>query len=361
MPLTLPMTTALPGPRNVFIPAFGGKQQADLITSFARDPKRFAVNKLPQRTPVNYLSGNWLQLRPEALARIYQDPNSVIWVDGQPAPSGNHNSQDFRAVPYNCERRAQPDYVGWQTREQAVFPIQDTKLTALGHLMMTQRTQAFYNVALNPANHLATHVMTATQWSNIGGTGGLWSAGTIANPIIKRSLANIANQIRMDTMNTVSYKDLTLVVTPPAAIAMANSQEIHNYLAQSPYALSQLRGDVENQNGEWGLPPKLYEMELVIDGTLKTISPRMQVPGTTADILTDTTALVLVTPGAIKDNMTQVASRFSSFHMFVYRGQEMVVKSQDFPWDELTKLLVYETYGFSAVSPETCALATSIY
>lgn len=361
MPLTLPFVTNLPGPRNVYIPAFGGKQQANLITSFARDPKKFAVNKLPQRTPTDLLSGNWLQLRPEALARIFLDPNSVIWVDGQPAPTGNHNAQDFRAVPYNCERRALPDYIGWQTREQAVFPIQDTKLSALGHLMMTQRTQAFYNVALNTNNHLASHVKTATEWSNIGGTGGLWSAGTITNPIIKRSLLNMANQIRTDTLNTVSYKDLTLVITPPAAIAMANSQEIHNYLAQSPYALAQIRGDVENQNGEWGLPTKLYDMELVIDGTLKTTSPRMQVPGTATDILTDTTALVLTTPGAIKSNMTQVGSLFSSFHMFVYRGQEMVVKTQDFPFDELTKLLIYETYGFACVSQETTALATSIY
>jgi len=357
--MALPFTTGFAGPNSVYIPAFGGKQTAKLIKSFARDPKQFAVNKLATRTPTELLSGNWLQLRPEALARIFNDPNSVIWVDGQPMPGGTHNQQDYRAVPYNCVRRAMPDYVGWQTRDQAVWPIQDTKLSALAHLMMTQRASVFYSLVLNPANHLASHVKTATQWSAIGGTGGFWSAGTPQNPIIKRSLANMANQCRLDTMATVTYKDLTLVITPNLAIAMSNSEEIHYYLARSPFALKQLRGDDENQNGEWGLPTKLYNMDVTIDPTLRTTSPRLAVPGTTVDIMDDNTALIMTVPGQLKENIGQVNSAFSSVHMFVYKGEEMVVKTQDFPWDELTKMAVYETYGMSLVCPEATALATN--
>lgn len=359
--MALPFVTNLPGPYNVYIPAFQGKQTANLITSYARDPKKFAVNKLLQRTPTELLSGNWLQVRPEAIARIFTDPNSVVWVDGQPRPKGTHNAQDFRAVPYQCIRRALTDYVGWETREQAVFPIQDVKLGALAHLMMTQRSQVFYTMALNSANYATSHVKTATQWSAIGGTGGFWSAGTPQNPIIKRSLANIANQIRLDTMDTVSYKNLTLVISPPAAIAMANSEEIHYYLARSPYALAQIRGDKESQNGEWGLPDKLYDMDLVVDGTLRTTSPRMTVPGTTLDIMDDNTALVMATPGALSANIGQVTSAFSSFHMFVYRGEEMVVETQDWPWDKKTDLSVHETYGMAVVAPETVGLATNLF
>ena len=359
--MALPFVTNLPGPYNVYIPAFQGKQTANLITSYARDPKKFAVNKLLQRTPTELLSGNWMQMRPEAIARIFTDPNSVVWVDGQPRPKGTHNAQDFRAVPYQCIRRALTDYVGWETREQAVFPIQDVKLGALAHLMMTQRSQVFYTMALNTANYASSHVKTATQWSAIGGTGGFWSAGTPQNPIIKRSLANMANQIRLDTMDTVSYKNLTLVISPPAAIAMANSEEIHYYLARSPYALAQIRGDKESQNGEWGLPDKLYDMDLVVDGTLRTTSPRMQVPGTTLDIMDDNTALVMATPGALSANIGQVTSAFSSFHMFVYRGEEMVVETQDWPWDKKTDLSVHETYGMAVVAPETVALATNLF
>lgn len=358
--MALPFSTGFAGPNSVYIPAFGGKQTASLITSYARDPKKFAVNKLPTRTPSQELSGNFMQLRPEALARVINDPNEVIWIDGQERPKGTHNLQDFRAVPYQCVRRARSAYVGWQTREQAVWDVQDTQLGTLGHQMMTQRAFAFYAVAMNSGNHLSSHVKTATAWSNIGGTGGYWSAGTVTNPIIKRSLLNIANAIRMSTMDAVTYTDLTLVIPPPLAIAMSDSAEIHDYLARSPYALAQVKGDSPSQNGQWGLPDKLYGMDLVIDGTLRTTSSRLTVPGTTVDIMsaTDNEALVITTPGALGENIGQVRSSFSSMHMFVYRGEEMVVETQDEPWNKRTLLSVSETYGFNMVAPETAALVT---
>ncbi len=358
--MSLPFVTNMPGPLDVFISAWGGKQQVELITSYARDPKKFAVNGLAQRTPTQQLSGNYMQLRPEALARTFTNPNSVVWIDGQPAPKSNWTAQDFRAMPYACLRRALPDYVGWQTRDQAVWPIQETKLQTLGHLMMTYRAQTFYDLTLTTANHLSTHVKTATQWSNIGGTGGFWSAGTGQNPIIRRSLLNIGNQIRLDTMATVTYKDLTLVISPAAAIGMSNSEEINYFLARSQYALPQLRGE-EQQNGEWGLPNRLYDMALCVDPTLRTTSARMVVPGTTVDVMDDNTALIMATPGALNANIGQVTSAFSSVHMFVYRGQEMVVKTQDESFDERTNLMVYETYDFRMVAPECAALATNLF
>ena len=358
--MALPNVTALPGPYNVFIPSFGGKQQAKLIESFARDPKKFAVNGLLTRTPTDVLSGNWLQLRPEALARVFSSTH-YVWVDGQPFPQGNYNAQDFRAMPYTCQRYAMPDYVGEQTNEQAVWPIESTKIDALGHIMMTLRAQNFYTLALNTSTYATSHVKTATQWSSIGGTGGFWSAGDIDNPIIKRSLLNIGDQIRRDTLSTVTYKDLTLVVSPPAAIAMADSKEIHSYLARSVFALAQVRGDKPSQNGEWGLPDKLYELDLIVDPTLVTQSARLVVPGATADIMDDNTALVMAKPGALSANIGQVQSGFSTFHMFVYKGQEMVIKTMKDPWNQLTRLGIYETYDMKCVAPETGALATNLF
>lgn len=356
----MPPSTAFPGPMNVYIPAFQGKQTADLVVSFARDPKRFAVNKLAQRVPTQTLAGNFLQLRPEVLARIISDPNEVVWVDGMPRPSGTHNQQDFRALPYQCIRRQRPAYLGWQTKDQAVWSIQDTQLQVLGHQMMTQRAFAFYNLALTAANHLTTHVKTATAWSNIGGTGGFWSAGTTTNPIIKRSMMNMANFIRKDTMNSVSYKDLTLVISPPAAIAMSNSQEIHNYLAQAPMSLQVIKGE-ETVNAEWGLPDRLYGFNLIVDGSLRTTSPRLEIPGTTLDMMDDNTALMLAMPGDLSSNVGQVNSAFASVGMFVYRGEEMVIETQDEPWNKRTLMSCFETYDFKFLSNETAALATNLF
>jgi hypothetical protein len=364
--MALPFTTAFPGPLNTYIPTFGGGgggTQAKLIVSYARDPKRFAVNKLATRTPTQTLAGNWLTLRPEVLARILNDPNEVVWVDGQPRPTGTHNQQDFRATPYQCIRRSRPAYIGWQTRDQAVWDIQDTQLQVLAHQMMTQRAKAFYDQTMASANHLADHVKTATAWSNIGGTGGFWSAGTVANPIIRRSLLNIGNAIRKSTMDAVSYTDLTLVVTPPAAIAMSNSAEIHDYLARSPYALAQVKGDAPSQNGQWGLPDVIYGMNIVVDGTLRTTSGRLAVPGTTVDMLDadDNKALVIAAPGQLPGNVGQVNTAFSSVHMFVYNGEEMMTETQDETWNKRTLLSVTETYDMKIVAPETCALVTELF
>jgi hypothetical protein len=362
LPTTFPNTTAFPGPYDVYIPAFGGKQTSRLIVSYARDPKKFAVNGLTTRTPTDTLSGNWISLRPEALARVFQDPNAYIWVDGQKAPDANYNTQDFRYTPYQCFRRAMPDYLGDQTAEQAVWPIQETKLDALAHIMMTLRATVFYTLMLNPVNYLATHVMTATQWSSQNGaTGGGWQQGTEANPIIMRTLRNMANQIRKDTLATTSYKDLTLIIDPDAAILMSSSQEIHSYLARCQFALAQIKGDSAEQNGEWGLPPTLYGMNLIVDPTLQTISPRLQVPGTFTDVMNYNTAIVMAAPGAIKGNNGQVNSGFSTTHMFVYKGQEMVVKTKADDWSLRTNMLIFENYAMSIVAPETAALATSLF
>lgn len=358
--MPLPWTTAYPGPTNVYIPAFGGKQTAKLIVSFAQNTSKYPVNRLVTRTPVELLSGHWLVLQPEALARVFTDPNSYVWVDGQPRPQGKWDEQDFTILSYQCIRRTRQDEVGWMTREQAVWDLQETKLQALAQQIMTIRSVNFYNLTLNANNHLASHVKTATAWSNIGGTGGFWSAGTVTNPIIKRSLANAANQIRVDTNNAVNYKDLTLVISPPAAIAMSNSAEIHDYLARSQFALAQIKGE-EQQNGEYGLPNKLYDMKLVVDGTLKTSTPRLTIPGTFLDNMDDNTALIMAAPGDLSSNVGQLNSGFSSVHMFVYRGEEMVVETWDEPWNHRTNLGVHETWDFRFSSNRTAALVTNLF
>jgi hypothetical protein len=162
-------------------------------------------------------------------------------------------------------------------------------------------------------------------------------------------------------MATVTYKDLTLVIDPDAAIIMSSSQEVHWMLAQSRFALNQIKGEPDDQNGEWGLPPKIYGMNLIVDPTLQTLSGRLVVPGTTSDIMDYNTGLVVAQPGALKSNIGQVNSGFSTTHLFVYNGKEMVVKSKYENWDEFTKLGIYEYYGMSIVAPETTALATSLF
>lgn len=364
----LPFSTGFAGPNSVYVQATGfqGKLTTELVVSYARDPKKFAVNKLVTRTPTNYLSGYYPFLRPEALAR----DAASIWVDGQERPRGTHNEQDFNFVQFTCDRVCKTAPLGWQTKDQAVWPIETTQLAALGHMMMTRRSIDFYNVAMTPANHLSSHVKTATQWSGMGGTGGLLNAGTSTNPIFDRCTKQMAEAIRKSTLDAVSYLQLAIVMTPPMAIAISTAAEIHDYVARSPFAQAQVKGDAPNFNYQWGLPEKIYGLTLVIDGTLKTTSSRLTVPGTFVDVpgvatavdtTADNTLLMCALPGDLGDNIGQVTAAFSTFHMFVYRGEEMITETISEQIHKRDLLSVSETRGFKIVSPETAALATNCF
>lgn len=363
--MALPWTTTFPGNQTVYVPTVGGKvTQANLIVSYARDPKRFAVNRLAMRTPTQTQNGMFLKLRPEALARLVASPNSATWNEGQERPKGTDNQQDFSFVPYFCRRLAKSNYVGYLTKEQASWDVQDTQLQTLAHLMMTYRAAQFYGVAMNSANHIASHVVTATVSSSFNGvTGGFWSAGTVTNQIVNRSLKYMANEIRKSTLDAVSYMNLTLVIPPEVAITLSTSPEISDYFARSQFALAQVRGDGENQNEEWGLPQKLYGYKLVIDGTLRTTTAPLDNPGTMQDVIDPTfnKALVLASPGDLKENVGQLNSQFASMHMFVYNGQEMVTETHDDSWNKRIELSVSENYAFVMAAPETSGIFTNLF
>jgi hypothetical protein len=104
-------------------------------------------------------------------------------------------------------------------------------------------------------------------------------------------------------------------------------------------------------------------MNLVVDGTLRTTSGRQTIPGTFVNVLTsdDNKALVMAEPGSMGGNTGQVTSAFSSFHMFVYNGEEMRTTTLDEPIDERTLLSVDETYDMKCVAPESAALITNLF
>jgi hypothetical protein len=75
----------------------------------------------------------------------------------------------------------------------------------------------------------------------------------------------------------------------------------------------------------------------------------------------DNKALVIAAPGQLPGNVGQVNTAFSSVHMFVYNGEEMMTETQDETWNKRTLLSVTETYDMKIVAPETCALVTELF
>ncbi len=347
---------------NVYIPTFLGGQTAELIVSYARNPKKFAVNQLATITPVKTQGGAWLKLRPEALARLLTNLGESVWVDGQPRPMGPQNKQDFNAVYYEAQRYCETAPVGYMERDQAVWPIQDTQTQVLAHRAMTRRALGLYNVALNSANYLSSHVQSATNWSAIGGlTGGLWQNGTDSNPFIQNTLMAVAEQINLDTMAAVQPDQLTLVVSPRAARIMAQAQEIRTYLARSVSALPYLQSNIEGQRKNWLLPAELYGFTVVVDPTIQITSGRLVVPGAGQYVATNNSAIVLAQPGDLGTNIGQETSSFSSFHFFVWQEGEMIVETFDEPINAREIVSVTDTWDIKMVAPETCCLITNLF
>jgi hypothetical protein len=354
-PLAYPGGAAGTGGYVTNFVGIGGKGQAEIIVSYSRDPKTFAVNKLCTITPVKLMQGLWAKVDPSILASIYNDPNEALWPDGQPRPLGPQNTQAWGALQYSAVRRAEPYPIGYQEREQSIMPLETMATQALAHRAMTRRAFAFYTQSLNIANYPATNTFNCTAQ-----VGGKWSAATGTSPYIQASLQYLATQINQQTLGALNMNDLTLVLSPSAATLASQTQEIREYLARSQFALDQLRGDKPGQNAAWGMPDQLYGMKLVVDPTIINAAARLQ--GLSPSYVDGaTTALVLCRPGDIPSNVTQLQSTFSTWHFFVYEKEEMLTETWDDWFNKRIVIGMTDTFDIKPVAIETGGLITAIF
>lgn len=309
------------GPQgNTYVPSF--EASGELVVSFSRNPKDFALNSYVTLTPTEKSTGYFLRISPDNAMRILSTTGAdTTWADGNDAPTGTWNTEAFEFAPFLTKRHAYPFRLGYKAVEQAVWKILAAHAAMAAQQAMTDRTIEVNALLDATGNYPTGHYATATAQG-----GGFLSDGTAANPIILRALNACAFKIQKDTGGIVRPRDLVLVVNPELANAMAASQEIHTYLAQSPAALAQVRGDVPSQNGLWGLPDTVYGYRVAIEDAVKVA----QLKGATADpgyIKDDNTAWLVARPGQLVG--TEGAPSFSTAHIFVY--EEMTVESKDDP------------------------------
>jgi len=320
------------GHTSTFIPNFDASGR--LVVEFSRNPKDFPINKWIAITPVKQIAGFYLRIVPENAARVISaKPEDSIWPDGMNAPSGEWNPALLDWKQFACFRYVSAYTVGQLAVANADFDILQLHQRQAAQARMTGRAILAFDKLANP-------LTAATVWGNHysatasgvpGGPGGSVYAGTPTDPRLKKLLGAIALQINRDTLGVVSTKDLRVVINPVTAKKLAESQEVHTYLKESPFALAEIRGDVENQNGVWGLPTKMYGFDIVVDDTVRVKTP-IQESGTPdiAYALGDDQLLVLARPGSL---VTPLGPSFSTVTLFAY--EEMVVEEK---YDEDNRL-----------------------
>jgi hypothetical protein len=142
---------------------------------------------------------------------------------------------------------------------------------------------------------------------------------------------------------------LKVVLNPELADNMARSKEIHAYLKESPAALAQVRGDVESQNGKWGLPDSLYGYELCIEDTVRVSTKKGQATQTKIFAMGSNDLVMVARPGGIVSPAG--GPNFGTITGFFY--EEATVESRDDPDNRVHRGRVVEDYEYQVISPSS--------
>lgn len=320
---------------NTYVPnhrATGG-----LMVGFSRNADDFATNRFIQIFPVNAMVGLYASYTSRNAARILAfDDSEHLWADGNAAPSGVGNTDSFQYLAYQTQRRAYPFTLGELTVEQADWNILLANSRDMAQQAMTARSMLVYNALVGASWGSNTAlvnggILTSGQdWST--GTSDTGDQGTLPGPNIKKSLQYGTKIIHQQTLGVVKPKDLYLVINPFLAQTMASSSEIQNFIKQSPDALAQIRGDVPSQNGVWGLPDKLYGINVVVEDTVrvssrKSASSPNPSSATLGYVYDDKIAFLVARPGSLEG--IAGSRSFSTLQMFVYKDELSVETMYD--------------------------------
>ncbi len=343
------MAFSYPGGTNTFVPL---DITGNLQVGYSRNGAKFAVNQITKLTPVKKMKGDYIYFNPLDLARL---PGGLTaqnkWAPGTPRPTGFNNAQGFELRNFTCERYAFPVTLDQLGVEQAEWPVIKINSEAAAQLAMTNRALLVANVLVDTANYPTTHVATASSFG-----GGAWDAGTVTSPYILRGINAMAQFIQVDTVGRLNYKNLSLVINPNTARKMAQSAEVHDYLARSQWALGQLTGNEKNQNSMYGLPPQLYGVNIVIEDAVYNGDNKLKTAAAPTYVFPDAKAVLLMREEDLEG--TEGAMSFSAVHLFCY--EDMTVESKEDTWNRLTDLSVVDSVQAKMVSPVSACLATSV-
>lgn len=291
-----------------------------MLVDFSRNPKDFPLNKYIQLVPVKKSIGYYLKMTLEERMRLLDSNlSNFSWADGDDAPLGKGGTESFGFYQFQCQRFAYPFTLGDLSIEQAAWDISSQHLDIKAQQAMTARTQLCV-AELTTSGNYGTHTsnVTAAKWSN----------ATTANLNIKASLDTAVAGILKDTGSVVKLNQLQLVVNPNAAKAMAESQELVDYLKSSPTALAFVRGETsegaEQAHALFGLPPVYAGLKIVVEDAVKVTSKKGAATLAQAFVLGDTVAFITARPGGLEGKYG--GPSFSTATLFVYDKDDMSVE-----------------------------------
>ena len=344
------MAATYPSPSSVFVKDHDATNK--MVVDFARDPKKFAVNRYCQIVPVKKIAGLYLEMTIEEAGRIlYADLRNFSWPDAAPAPEGNEGLESHQWKGYATIRRAFPFLLGDLTIDQATWNILTYHSSIKTRQAMTARTQLAITAATTSGNYDASHVLDVTT---ISGNTGNWAQSTTARQDIKRSLITAAEKILDDTLAAVEPEDIQLVISSGLAGDMSQTQEIVDHIKGSPDALAQVRGELPGRNAMYGLPDKIYGFEIQVEKTRK-VTSRKGATIARSSVLAKSTPFMCSRPGGLVG--VADAPNFST--LVIFAQEEMTVETLRDVNNRRTQGRVVDNVEAKVVAPASGILFTA--
>lgn len=347
---------AIPGPYSGYAPsteATGG-----LLIGYARNEKDWAVLRITKTINVKQMVGLYIKWASQQAARISSDGSAEEWADGTIADSGVDNVEAFQMEGYRTKRYRYAFGIGELTAQQATFGMVVANQSVEAQRCMTQRTNMCYRAIASATYPSGQNVIV----DNAGAGGALFASGdnfatgTTANPYIKIALNDVAVSINQNTLGKVTPAQLKIVMNPNTARTMSQSQEIQDLVKQSIWGMAQLRGDSAKNNGQWGLPDKLYNYEVEVDPTV--MSTGLRPSFTPIYAMPENTIYVLARIGALEGLLGEPS--FSTVCGFFYGG-EMVTELKNDIDNKMILGRIITNYQYVVVAPESGGILTDVF
>jgi hypothetical protein len=342
---------SVPSATNTFVPTMNAEGTAGLVVNFSRNPKSFGLPNWASYTPVAKEHGLYLRMNIDQCARVLDSKgNNNIWARGADAPELTWNLEGFQWQSFFTQRYLYGYQLPREAEQQADFSVVSQQNAVEAQRAMTQRTVIAITAALTTSEYDANHVATATAWG-----GGYINGGTPTAPYYKIMLETMFRRIHLDSRGTVSRNDVVVVLQPQQAALIGQSQEVHAYLKESPYALPQLQSENANQKQHWGIPEYLYGFKHVIEDAVT--NPNAKGASTQAGEYAwpwDKIAM-FARPGGLV--APEGSMSFSTVHVFL--KEDMSVETFDDPINRRTTSRFCDDFGVKVVAPVSGVIATA--
>lgn len=321
------MPAGYPGGQNTFLPSH--EATGGLLIGYSRNVEDFPLNKYMHLVPVAKDVGAYAIWTSRQAARIpYDDGRNFLWVDGQDAPHGRDNLESFQYETYRCQRFLVPFTLGDLAVQQADWPVLNAHSKMAAQQMMTMRTRLALKALADYS--WGDHEISVNNNHSIGVASGVgWDNGTSSSKPIMKTLNYCAQVIHRDTIGGVKPNDLILVVGPDLARRMSESDEVHEYLKESPFAKDRLGWGGNTtlfNNARYGLPDQLYGYNIIVEDTPVVTSKKGASSDTVIYDLGSDEAYFLARPGGLVG--VEGGPNFSTLHGF-FKEEFTVEMKQD--------------------------------